>query len=451
VGTNATDPLSPPQLALFQSTLENGLTVVIQQDPATVLAAVNLWYNVGSRDEPKHRTGFAHLFEHLMFAGSAHVKANEHFAFLEKFGATLNATTSIDRTNYFEVLPVEHLDLALWLEADRMGSLNVDQKNLDTQREVVKEEKRQRYDNQPGGSLFMDLLSALFPVGHPYHHAPIGSMEHLDAADLDYVRTFHATYYGPNTAVLTVISPLPPDVVLERINHYFAGIEAIATPPPTPDASVEKFPLDAPFRRTIEDRLQTAIVGLGWRVPGYGDADHDAVQVALMVIGAGKGSRLAKALTRDQQLVMPSGGYVQAMEWDQGCSMAVGQLQCRAGVSPEQVIDALASEFDRLASEPPTDAELQRAKALAAAGWMGQLSSVANRADEIGRITTKFGDANRINQELDGILAVTSQDVARVTAAYLSFDGNAVISYVPAKDQPQDTDQPENDQGEVAA
>ncbi len=427
------DPLSPPQLELVQTTLDNGLTVVVQQDPSTVLAAVNLWYGVGSRDEEQHRTGFAHLFEHMMFQGSANVAPNEHFAFLEKVGAALNATTSVDRTNYFESVPVEHLDLALWLEADRMGSLDVSQENLDNQIEVVKEEKRQRNDNQPAGSFFIDLLAGLFPVGHPYAHAPIGSMEHLDASDLAYVRSFHAMYYGPNTAVLTVISRLAPEVVLDRVRHFFGGIQPIAPPPATPSASVERWQLDTPFRRVIEDRVQAPVIGIGWRIPGYGHADHAAVQLALSVMGAGRGSRLAKVLTRDEQLVMPSEGMVGAMSWDLGSSIAAGQLQCRPGVEPERVIARMAAEFDRIVAEPPTEAELVRARALEASHWMSSLGSVAGRADEIGRVTTKTGVAEHVNRELDGVLAVTSDDVARVAAECLSFDGNVVLSYVPAR------------------
>lgn len=432
MSTTSQDPLSPPQLELFQTTLDNGLTVVIQQDPATVLAAVNLWYQVGSRDELPDRTGFAHLFEHMMFQGSAHVKANEHFAFLEKVGAQLNATTSIDRTNYFEAVPVEHIDLALWLEADRMGSLEVTQENLDNQREVVKEEKRQRNDNQPAGSFFTDILAALFPEGHPYHHAPIGSMEHLDAADLDYVRRFHSTYYGPNTAVLTVVSPLSHEDVLARVATYFGGIAPIATPPATRPADVANWQLDAPVRVVKEDRLQAPIIGIGWRTPPYGHVDDAAVEVALMVLGSGRGSRLAKALTRDRELVMPSQYFCQGMGWDNGCSLAVSQVQCRPGIEPDEVISTMAAEFARLATQPPTDAELQRAKALAAAQWMSSLSGVASRADEISRITTKTGKAANVNREIDGLLAVTAEDVSRVTAECLSFEGNAIVSYVPA-------------------
>jgi zinc protease len=211
--------------------LDNGLRVVVSEDRTAPVVAVNLWYDVGSRHEPAGQTGFAHLFEHLMFEGSVNVAKTEHMKLVQGNGGTLNATTNPDRTNYFETIPAEHLELALWLEADRMGGLvpALTQETLDNQREVVKNERRQRYDNVPYGDAWLRLLPLLYPPRHPYHHATIGSMEDLNAADLATFQDFHGTYYAPNNAVLSVVGDAQPGEVFALADKYFGAI------PPRPD------------------------------------------------------------------------------------------------------------------------------------------------------------------------------------------------------------------------
>jgi predicted Zn-dependent peptidase len=427
----ATDPLAPPHLDLVQTTLDNGLTVVVHQDTGSPLAAVNLWYGVGSRDEEAGRTGFAHLFEHLMFQGSQNVAPNEHFLLLERVGASLNATTSLDRTNYFETVPVEHLDLALWLEADRMGSLDVSQENLDTQREVVKEEKRQRYDNTPAGTLWPDMLHGLFDPSHPYGHAPIGSMEHLDAADLDDVVAFHRRWYGPDNAVLTVVSPLSVDDVLGRVRRYFGGIDPLGEVPPRPTGTLDPLPLPAAVHRSVPDRVTTPVVALGWRIPAYGHPDHDAAQVALAVLGYGRGSRLSRALAVDRKLVSPSARMVSGTDFVTGSALALSRFECRDGVGADEVTASTLAVVEALADDPPDADEVARARALFAVDWLDTIGSPSSRADEVSRITQLTGSAENVNTELDGALAVTPDDVARVAGQLLRADSAVVLTYVP--------------------
>jgi zinc protease len=216
--------------------LDNGLRVVVSEDRTAPVLCVNLWYDVGSRHEPHGQTGFAHLFEHLMFEGSLHVAKTEHMRLVQGNGGSLNATTNPDRTNYFETMPSEHLELALWLEADRMGGLvpALTQETLDNQREVVKNERRQRYENVPYGDAWLRLLPLLYPEGHPYHHATIGSMEDLNAASLETFQAFHRRYYAPNNAVLTVVGDTSRDEVYALAEKYFGALEPVPNIPPAP-------------------------------------------------------------------------------------------------------------------------------------------------------------------------------------------------------------------------
>ncbi len=433
-----TDALLPPPVELTARTLDNGLRVVVSRDRNSALAAVNLWYDVGARHEAVGRTGFAHLFEHLMFQGSANVGPGDHFSLLEGVGASLNATTGTDRTNYFETVPVEHLDLALWLEADRMGSLDVSQENLDNQRDVVKEEKRQRYDNQPSGTFWLDVLETLFPPDHPYHHAPIGSMEDLDAATLADVVAFHDTWYGPDNAVLSVVGDVDPDDALKRIEYFFGGIDPLGGTPGPPDGSLPVLPLQAPIVRDLPDKVSTPGVCPAWRLPELGHDDLDAIRVAAIVLGQGRGSRLNRALVVDHHLAIPTGSFLNVLPLVGGASVGLGRVDLRDDVDRFHVESVLAEEIDRLAAEGPDDDEVDRAKALLASSWLSHLSSVTSLADDLSRIATQKGDPALIDEELVGPLAVTADDVQRVTDTYLRLERAALLTYLPPDVAPRD-------------
>src|SRR4051795_5402825 len=277
--------------------LDNGLRVVISEDHLAPVVAVNIWYDVGSRHEQPGRTGFAHLFEHLMFQGSTHVSRNDHFGLISAAGGTLNGTTWCDRTNYFETVPANHLETALWLEADRMGGPldALDPDKLDNQREVVKNEKRQTRDNQPYGAWLELLHEHGYPESHPYHHTTIGSMADLDAASLEDARAFYATWYAPDNAVLSIVGDVDTPVALDAVKRYFEGIPAKGGFPPSPDSTVPPV-IGEEIRRTVPDRVPLPRLFIGYRCPPFGSTGYDAVEVLSTVLGGGRGSRLYKAL-----------------------------------------------------------------------------------------------------------------------------------------------------------
>ena len=265
-------PTSVPDVMFSDQRLDNGLRVIVAEDHLAPVVAVNLWYDVGSKHEVEGKTGFAHLFEHVMFQGSRHVAKAEHIALVQAAGGTMNGSTWLDRTNYFETLPAHQVDLALWLEADRMATLldALSQENLDNQREVVKNEKRWSYDNRPYGSFQEKLQGHLFPAGHPYHHSTIGSMDDLDAASLEDVSEFFRTYYAPNNAVLSVVGDVDADHVRAAAERFFGAIPANPNIPPLGDLSLPAT-LGEERRETVFDRVPLPRVHVGFRAPVFGD------------------------------------------------------------------------------------------------------------------------------------------------------------------------------------
>jgi zinc protease len=283
--------------------LDNGLRVVLSRDPRAPLVAVNLWYDVGSKHERPGKTGFAHLFEHMMFQGSEHVEKGQHFSLVQAAGGTLNATTWLDRTNYFETLPGHELELALWLESDRMASLlpAMTQEKLDNQRDVVKNERRYSVDNQPYGDWDERIQALVYPEGHPYHHPTIGSMEDLSAASLDDVREFFATYYAPNNAVLTIAGDFETDAAMRMVERHFGPIPRNANLPPAPDMTLPAS-IGSEVRVTVPDGVPLPRIYLAHRIPPFGTDAFDAFDVAADVLGSGRASRLYGSLVRTLRL-----------------------------------------------------------------------------------------------------------------------------------------------------
>jgi zinc protease len=415
--------------------LDNGLRVVVAEDRGAPVVCVNLWYDVGSRHEPAGQTGFAHLFEHLMFEGSAHVAKTEHMKLVQGSGGSLNATTNPDRTNYFETMPAEHLELALWLEADRMGGLvpALTQETLDNQREVVKNERRQRYDNVPYGDAWLRLLPLLYPAGHPYHHATIGSMEDLNAAALETFQAFHAQYYAPNNAVLTVVGDASTAEVLALAEKYFGAIEAVADIPAAPDGHLSS-PATEPVRETVTGAVPAARIYLSHRTHPFGTAGYDTVTVLATVLGSGRGSRLYQRLADGKRLAQPD--YIGAYGVDLAHAPAplIVTATVRDGVSVEDLEAGLSEVLDSLVTEPVTEAELDRAKALLTTSWWRQLSTVGGRADVLGRYATQFGDPASAGYRLPAWLAVTADDIAQVAAQMLRPASRVTLTYLPEGD-----------------
>ncbi|GID98135.1 M16 family metallopeptidase [Amorphoplanes digitatis] len=414
--------------------LDNGLRVVVSEDNSAPVVCVNLWYDVGSRHEPAGQTGFAHLFEHLMFEGSQHVEKTEHMKLVQGSGGSLNATTNPDRTNYFETLPAEHLELGLWLEADRMGGLvpALTQETLDNQREVVKNERRQRYDNVPYGDAWLRLLPLLYPEGHPYHHATIGSMEDLNAAGLDTFKAFHQQYYAPNNAVLTVVGDASPATVFALAEKYFGAIEAVPDIPPAPRGHLTGAATE-PVTETVTGKVPAPRIYLSHRTHPFGTAGYDAVTVLATVLGSGRGSRLYQRLADGARIAQPD--YIGAYGVDLAHAPAplIVTATAKDGVDAATLTAGVAEVLDGMATEPVTDAELERAKALLTTSWWRQMSTVGGRADTLGRYATQFGDAASAAYRLPQLLAVTAQDIAdaartldpqsRVTLTYLPEEG----------------------------
>src|SRR3954463_11338928 len=299
MGHTATAEAGSGGLKATEHRLANGLRVVLSEDHLTPVAAVCLWYDVGSRHEVGGRTGLAHLFEHLMFQGSASVKGNGHFELVQAAGGSLNGTTSFERTNYFETMPAHQLELALWLEADRMGSLlaALDQESLDNQREVVKNERRQRYDNVPYGTAFERLTALAYPDGHPYHHTPIGSMADLDAASLQDAQEFFRTYYAPNNAVLAVVGDIDPEQTLAWIEKYFGSLKSHDAKPRPRDGSLPET-IGEQLREVVEEEVPARALMAAYRLPHDGTRACDAADLALPVLGGGESSRLYNRLVR---------------------------------------------------------------------------------------------------------------------------------------------------------
>jgi predicted Zn-dependent peptidase len=411
--------------------LDNGLRIVVSEDRGVPVVAVNLWYDVGSRHEPEGQSGFAHLFEHLMFEGSVHVPKTEHMRLVQGNGGSLNATTNPDRTNYFETLPAEHLELALWLEADRMGGLvpALTQETLDNQREVVKNERRQRYDNVPYGDAWLRLLPLLYPPGHPYHHATIGSMEDLNAAALETFQAFHRSYYAPDNAVLTVVGDTSTDEVVPLAEKYFGALPPGPERPPAPDGRAVGS--RGPVSETVVGEVPAPRVYLSHRTYPFGSREYDAVTVLATVLGSGRGSRLYQRLADGARLAQPDNVVAYGVDLAHAPAPLIVTATARAGVTSAQLAEGLAAVVDEIATGGVTDAELERAKALLTTDWWRGVSTVDGRADLLSRYTTQFGDPRTAGDRLPGWLAVTAEDVVAAAAAVLRPEDRVTLIYEP--------------------
>jgi predicted Zn-dependent peptidase len=421
-----------PRVPFTQERLANGLRLVLNEDHLAPVVGVNIWYDVGSKHEVTGKTGFAHLFEHVMFQGSRNVGKAEHIALVQAAGGTMNGTTWLDRTNYFETLPSHQLELALWLEADRMGTLleALSQENLDNQREVVKNEKRWSYDNRPYGSWNEKLQAHLFPENHPYHHPTIGSMKDLDAASVDDVSAFFRTYYAPNNAVLAIAGDFEPRQAVAWAERYFGGIPANPSIPPLGDLALPPT-LGEERRETVPDRIPLPRVYFGFRAPPFGDTRLDALEVAGQILAGGKGSRLHRRLVRDERIAQDVVAFV--LGFVGGASIAAGWATARPGVSVERVEAAYEEELDRLGRELVTDDELARARALIETEELGALQRVEERADRLAMYATLFDDPDLINRQLERYLAVTAEQIRDVSALVYRPENRVVLTYVPAE------------------
>ncbi len=423
-------PLIVPEVEFSDDRLTNGLRVIIAEDHLAPVVAINVWYGVGSKHEQPGKTGFAHLFEHVMFQGSRHVAKAEHIALIQAAGGTMNGTTWLDRTNYFETLPAHQLDLGLWLEADRMATLldALSQENLDNQREVVKNEKRWSYDNRPYGSWQEKLQAHLYPPEHPYHHSTIGSMADLDAASLEDVSEFFRTYYAPNNAVVSIVGDVDRPAALAAVERFFGAIPANPDIPPLGDLTLPPT-LGAEIREIVHDRVPLPRIYLGFRAPAYGDPRLDALEVAGQILAGGKGSRLNRRLVRDERIAQDVALFT--LGFVGGASVCAGWVTARPDVPVERVEAAFIEELERLATEPVSTDELARAFALIEADELGSIQRVEERADRLSMFATLFDDPGLINRMLPRYLAVTPEAILEVAAATFRADNRLVLTYLP--------------------
>ncbi|MDQ3557425.1 MAG: insulinase family protein [Gemmatimonadota bacterium] len=408
-------------------TLPNGLRVIVNEDRSTPVVAVNVWYHVGSGYEQPGRTGFAHLFEHILFEGSKNVPEGDFDNLLEAAGAVNNGSTNPDRTNYYEILPSNALELALWLEADRMGALleAMNPGKLDVQREVVKNERRQSYENVPYGMLWETAAAALYPRGHPYSWTTIGSMEDLSAATLEDVESFFRRFYTPNNATLAISGDVDAAQVRPVVERFFGWIPRGETVE-RPQIPVPAIP--ATRHITLEDRVTLPQVNLIWRtVPRY--APDDAALAALaQILTDGKNSRLFKRLVYDEQIAQTVGGY-------NNSQLLSGDLFLRVTGKPDVALGrlerAVLEEIARLAATPPSAAELQRVVSGIETAFVGSLETVGGKADQLNSYLYYTGDPGFASRDLARFRALTPADIQRVAREYLADRNRVAISIVP--------------------
>ena len=410
--------------------LDNGLVVTLSQDNTAPIVAVNLWYHVGSANERTGRTGFAHLFEHMLFQGSEHVGANEHFELVQRAGGTLNGSTWLERTNYFETVPSNQLGLALWLEADRMGALlpAMTQKKLDTQRDVVKNERRWSVDNQPYGTWWEKLPELAFPEWHPFHHSLIGSMEDLSEASLEDVEQFFRTFYTPDNAVLSIAGDFDAAEVRKLVEEMFGGIPRGKGKPP-----LEKMDLPSKFgdtlRQVVEDDVSLPRLYMAFRSPVFGSEGYYPASVAGAIIGMRRGSRLYRSLVRERQIAADVSAFT--FDLAKGSDLLIVDVTARPEISAERLEKEVELEMDLLVKDGVAPEEIERAVALIQTDMITSLQSASDRADRISMFATLLGDPSLINEQADRYRAVTADRVNDFVRNYLGADNRAKLLYVP--------------------
>jgi len=407
--------------------LDNGLRVVVHEDRSEPVVAVHMMAHVGSRHEPLGRTGLAHLFEHLLFQGSAHVPAGEHFRLVQDAGGVLNGSTFFDRTNYFEVLPSNALELALWLESDRLGWFlpALDAGKFETQRDVVLNERRQRYDNQPYGLWLETMLELLYPPGHPYRHSTIGAIADLEAATLDDARAFFQTFYGPANVTLVVAGHVEEDRARALVERYFGDISSEAPPPPpvTP-----RIALEAEQRVVTRARVEVPRIYLGYHAPLWKDPDSLALAAAAAVLAGHRGARLPRELVHHRRVAQECGAT--KMQEIEAAGLFLAVVTGKPGVGIDDLLTAYDQEVERLAAEGPTGAETAAAKRLLRLGLIQRLEDVSGRADALAHAAVLIDDPGYVELQQRQVEALDAAAIGDAVRRWLGR-GRAVVAYEP--------------------
>lgn len=418
---------APPPLNIQQKTLANGLKIVLAEDRSRPVTNLQVWYHVGSKDEKAGRTGFAHLFEHLMFRGSKNVAPEEHMRLVREAGGVVNAYTSFDMTVYWETFPSNYLERMLWLESDRMASLDVSEENFKKEREVVKEERRMRYENPPYGTLVEEVLKNTF-VQYPYKHSPIGSMEDLNKATIADVKAFHDLYYVPNNATIVLVGDFDAKQAFALIEKHFAGIPKGQ---PIPRVTATEPPQTAMREVTVKDnKAPLDAVVTAYHLPPMGHPDSYALEIASSILSSGQSSRLYRRLVYDEQSAMAVQGQSMFLE---GPSLFFGFAVVNQGKSIKEVVTSLEYTFQEMADKPVADDELAKAKNQTIAGFIIGRETVQSKADFLGRCAVLLNDPLRYNTELEKYRKVTAADVQRVVKQYLTKTNETRVFIAPDK------------------
>lgn len=416
--------------------LENGLKVILAPDPTVQVVTVNVWYDVGSRNERPGRTGFAHLFEHMMFQGSANAAKGLHMQLVERAGGSLNGSTSQDRTNYFQTLPSNRVNLGLWLEADRMRSLAITDANLTNQREAVKEEKRLNFDNPPYVAAYLSGLTAIADsVGcFGYAHPPIGSMEDLDAATTADVQAFFDLYYAPNNATLIVTGDFSPAAVKELIQEYFGSIPRGSVPPPVECATVLSPGMQR--RRMADPKATLPAVLAIYRIPPSNHPDSPALELLATILGSGESSRLNRTLVRETKAAVASQGAFRPFGDTRGPGALALLGISNQGVSPDSLESLIVSEVAKLVAEGVTEGELTKVRNQTRMARIGSLQTTLGLSEELHAASLFWGDPAKVDDRLAQYLRVTREDILRVARTYLAPENSILLLIAPPESIP---------------
>lgn len=421
---------SAPPISFEEFTLDNGLRVIVHEDHSTPIVAVNVWYDVGSAHEEEGRSGFAHLFEHMLFQETENLEEGEVMRLIPAAGGQFNGTTSQDRTNYFEILPASRLNLSFWTHRERMAKLQVTQENFEREREVVKEERRRSYENQPYAEAIGVTLDTLINDWAPYDHPAIGSMADLDAATVDDVRAFYRRYYVPNNATIVVAGDVTVEQVRELAEQYFGDIprgpDVAPLPAPTPTPRT-----DGERRVVVEDRMATLpLVAVGFNVPPHDHPDTYALELLSRIFSQGESSRLHRRLVKEEKAALQAGSFFRSR-------LGPGYFTFFAlpnqGVSPDRLEALIHEEVEKLKRDGVSERELQKAKNQLRAGQILGNQRVFARTDALQHYRRFHGDPSEINRDLERYTAVTADDVVAVARKYLTQANRTVMTVVPAR------------------
>ena len=413
------------KIEFTEFTLENGLHVILHEDHSNPIVAVAMMYHVGSKNEKPERTGMAHFFEHLLFEGSENIERGEFFNYIQNAGGLNNAYTSNDKTCYWELFPSNQLELGLWLESERLLHAKVEEIGIETQREVVKEEKRLRVDNQPYGTFIGELMKRAF-IEHPYRWTVIGSLEHLNAAQEEEFMDFYKTFYVPNNAVLSIAGDINVEECKKLVNDYFAEIPKGNTEIPRPNIIEPKKEFEV--RDTIYDNIQLPAVFHGFHIPAQGTQDYYAVDMLNQLLSGGESSRLNISLVEESQKAVYSGAFTFNLE-DPGMTIALAMANSEE--NPKDIEQLMDLEYEKVKKELITDREFQKLRNQIENNFIQSNYKMYDIAENLANYHIFYGDASLINTEIDKYLAVTKEDILNVANKYYNKENRVTLYYLP--------------------